>query len=85
MPITLSGVTQKILPLPRGCINAAALRALATALDRLAAFHQDRGGSAPDSPCLTEVRVDGSDIVALVTSGERKYKLLLVKGGWEFR
>lgn len=75
----------QVLPLPRGCINASALRSLAMALDRLAAFHKERGGPSPDSPCLTEVHVVGRDVMARVVLGEFMYWLLLVKGAWEFR
>ncbi len=73
------------LPLPHGCITAPALRALATALDRLYAFHRERGGSSPDTPCLTEVKVIGDEVTARVVSGERHFNFLLVRGHWEFR
>lgn len=74
-----------MLTLPHGCINATSLRSLANALDRLAAFHVDRGGPAPDAPCLTEVHVEGRGVIAKISSGTRNFKLLLVHGAWEFR
>lgn len=73
------------LAVPAGCISASELRSLATKLDALAAFHRDRGGPAPDSPCLLEVLVDSGHVSARVRSGERTFKLELVAGAWQFR
>jgi hypothetical protein len=73
------------LVLPIDCITATALHSLARALERLAAFHRERGGAAPDAPCLTHVMVEDRGVIARVRSGDRTYKLLLVKNDWEFR
>ena len=71
--------------LPDKCITASALRSLANTLDRIAAFHADRGGAAPDEPCITSVLVADGRVTARIASGERRFKLELVRGTWEFR
>lgn len=73
------------MKIPHGCITASALRTLASSLDRLAAFHRERGGPAPESPCLVEVRLDDDQVVARVSSNSHVYRLVLIHGAWEFR
>lgn len=77
--------TAPTLVLPLGCITSSALHALGRSLERLAAFHRDKGGAAPDAPCCTHIVVDGHEVIARVRSGERTFKLQLVRGEWEFR
>lgn len=72
------------LEVPAGCITASALRSLALKLDQLAAFHRDRGGPAPDAPCLLEVLTEGEHVFARVRSDDRTFKLELVAGTWVF-
>lgn len=76
---------KRVVDVPNGCITASALRTLANAMDRLAAFHHERGGPSPDSPCLTDVHMEEHTVVARVTSGARVYRMHLVHGAWEFR
>lgn len=74
------------IALPDNCITAHALRALANTLDRLAAFHVSRGGASPDDdPCITAVLVEDGKVIARIASGERKFKLELTRGEWQFR
>lgn len=72
------------LAVPVGCITASALHSLAYALERLAAFHRERGGQAPAAPCLVEVLVDGDHTFARVRSDDRVFKLELIAGAWHF-
>lgn len=73
------------LAVPEGCINANALRSLASTLDRLKAFHTSRGGQLTDEPCLREVIVDNGTIYARVLAGDAVvFRLKLVSAAWEF-
>lgn len=73
------------IALPAKCINASVLYSLANALNRIASFHEKRGGAAGDEPCLTSVIVQRGTVIARIASGERRFKLELVRGNWEFR
>ncbi len=63
------------------------LRSLAGALDRLIAFHRERGGASPDSPRLTGVWVENDKIIARIHSGDRTFELEFVPGllEWSLR
>lgn len=85
MPATTT--TRDIGPsvvLPINCITASSLRLLASALDRIAAFHTSRGGQSPDAPCLTHVIVDEDIVCARVKSGDRTLVLRFDHGVWTF-
>jgi hypothetical protein len=78
-------VTESVCILPTKCITSQTLHSLARALDRMAAFHREHGGAAPETPCLTEVRVEADRVYARVESGKHRYRLVLVSNDWEFR
>jgi hypothetical protein len=71
------------IPLPPKCLTAASLRALATVLDRVASFHKELGGQAPDAPCLTAVAVQNGRILASITSGKIVYDFEWIREAWE--
>lgn len=75
-----------LVRIPKGCITASDLHALAATIERLHGFHTNKGGQAPDEPCLVEVLVENDKHVhARVHSGKQVYRLKLVEGVWEFQ
>ncbi len=74
------------LKLPLHCITPSALRGLASAIDRLTAFHKKAGGTSPHEPCLSAVAIekDGT-VAAYVVSNGNRYRLVYTHGSWEFR
>lgn len=63
--------------LPFGCINAEALRGLATALDDMWQHHYVLGGNPLDYPCLRRVEASGHSVTAHISLGPA------VGGSWE--
>lgn len=72
------------LLVPLGCVTAGSLHSLGRALDRLAAFHRERGGTDADVPCVKGFYLDGTKVFARVLSGTRNFKLELVGCEWVF-
>jgi len=64
-------------------LSASALRQLANSLDRLMAFHANRGGQNPDTPKLYKVEVGNRDqITAYIKSGEQEFRLEYSGDSW---
>ena len=71
--------------LPAGCIKPSALFSLASAMNRLYAWHRSHGGPSIDEPCLRAIEVDSrGQTVARVYSGHIFWELILKEGDWQF-
>lgn len=83
---TTRDIIGPLVRIPKGCITASDLYALAAAIERLHGFHKQKGGLSLDEPCLVEVIVENDKhIHARVHSGKQVYRLKLVEGAWEFQ
>jgi hypothetical protein len=74
------------LLLPVGCITSSALHSLASALNRLSAWHRSHGGPRDQEPCLRHIKWDekAKHPVATVYSGLLYWDLVYRDGAWHF-